>query len=76
MVCELESCVYGLHQSGCEWNERIDTYLKKLGLLRSKVDLCVYFNASKTLIVTTYVDYLPVYGMPDDIRKFNEALAR
>ncbi len=69
MVCELESCVYGLHQSGREWNERIDTYLKKLGLLRSKVDPCAYFNASKKLIVTTYVDDLLVYGMPDDIRK-------
>ena len=38
-VCRLKKALYGLKESPRAWYERIDSYLMKLGLTRSNVDL-------------------------------------
>ena len=52
------------------WYERIDTYLKTLGMIRSDNDLNHYYlgeGTNKTILVV-YVDDLFITG-PDDTKK-------
>ncbi|KAL1422126.1 hypothetical protein MTO96_022429 [Rhipicephalus appendiculatus] len=56
-VCLLRKCLYGLRQSGREWNFTLDKLLKSKGMARSKADPCVYISKKK-LIVGVYVDDL------------------
>lgn len=53
-VCLLKKSLYGLRQSGREWNIRLDELLKNEGMTRSKADPCVYF--CEDLIIGVYVD--------------------
>ncbi|UYV81671.1 hypothetical protein LAZ67_20001885 [Cordylochernes scorpioides] len=57
-VCLLKKSIYGLKQSGHEWNEKLDQILTSIGLERSRMDPCVYF--SKDIILGVYVDDLLV----------------
>lgn len=41
-VCRLKKAMYGLKQSSREWNRKLNDALQKYGLVRSKVDPCVY----------------------------------
>ncbi|KAL1483366.1 hypothetical protein MTO96_033252 [Rhipicephalus appendiculatus] len=56
-VCLLKKSLYGLRQSGREWNFALDKLLKSEGMARSKADPCVYISKKK-LIVGVYVDDL------------------
>ena len=55
-VCKLKRSIYGLHQSGREWNNCLDEFLKEIGLKESIADPCVYYNIEQGLIVGVYVD--------------------
>ncbi|UYV63799.1 hypothetical protein LAZ67_2005665 [Cordylochernes scorpioides] len=57
-VCLLKKSIYGLKQSGHEWNEKLDQILTSIGLERSRMDPCIYF--SKDIILGVYVDDLLV----------------
>ncbi|UYV78617.1 hypothetical protein LAZ67_16002180 [Cordylochernes scorpioides] len=54
----LKKSIYGLKQSGHEWNEKLDQILTSIGLESSIMDTCVYF--SKDIILGVYVDDLLV----------------
>lgn len=43
-VCLLKKSLYGLRQSGREWNLELDKFLKTEGFSRSKADPCVYIK--------------------------------
>lgn len=74
-VCLLKKSIYGLHQSGREWNLCLDEFLKSIHLVRSMADPCVYFNQDEKLIVGVYVDDLLVMSEEiTTIQKFKAAL--
>lgn len=58
LVCKLRKTIYGLKQSGREWNSEIDSALRRIGFLRCNGDSCVYtMNEGKAVnIVAVYVD--------------------
>ncbi|UYV74740.1 hypothetical protein LAZ67_12000761 [Cordylochernes scorpioides] len=57
-IFQMDKSIYGLKQSGHEWNEKLDQILSSIGLERSRMDPCVYF--SKDIILGVYVDDLLV----------------
>lgn len=70
-VCRLQKSMYGLKQSGRQWNLKLDEELKKFGLKKSKVDPCVYvkqFEENIRLIVAVYVDDLLIFWKNEDDR--------
>lgn len=67
-VCHLKKAMYGLKQSGLQWNKCLDAALKSFGLIRSKSDPCVYFTSDVNLIVTIYVDDFLIFWSAESIR--------
>jgi hypothetical protein len=59
-VCQLYKTLYGLEQSGQEWNCKLNKQLTKLGFSQNKVDHCVYVRECdrETAIITVWVDNL------------------
>ena len=57
-VCRLKRSLYGLKQSGRCWNEKMNKKFLEAGLLRSKVDPCVYYRQldEEKGIVSVFVD--------------------
>ena len=57
-VCRLKRSLYGLKQSGRCWNQKMNAKFLETGLLRSKVDPCVYYrNLDKARgIISVFVD--------------------
>lgn len=56
-VCKLNKSIYGLKQSGKNWNDILNVFLLKL-LTRCAADQCLYFSISneKTIIILIWVD--------------------
>jgi hypothetical protein len=63
-VCHLLRSLYGLKQSGREWNAQFDTKMRARGYKRSRADPCVYTrsDADKTAIITVWVDDLLLFA--------------
>lgn len=59
-VCKLKRSLYGLRQSGREWNKKVTEILTKIGFTRCKTDNCVYVRRSNETIslIAIYVDDL------------------
>lgn len=60
-VCRLNKSIYGLKQASRQWNKKLDTALREIGLLVSNVDPCIYYqilNNDDMLFITVYVDDL------------------
>eukprot|EP00253_Pinus_taeda_P025224 PITA_25224 len=76
-VCRLKKALYGLKQAPRAWNERIDSYLIKLGFTRSDADPNLYFKVKddKPLILVLYVDDLFLTGADPLIHKCQRELA-
>lgn len=55
-VCKLKKAMYGLKQSGRQWNRCLDDALQSFGLIKSKIDMCVYYTKNVDLIIAIYVD--------------------
>ena len=43
-VCQLVKTLYGLKQSGREWNKKLDYELKEKGFTNLKSDPCIYIR--------------------------------
>lgn len=59
-VCKLSKSLYGLKQSGREWNIKLDEVLQKIGFKRCQTDACVYVRneGGELNIIAVYVDDL------------------
>lgn len=57
-VCKLKKSIYGLKQSGKNWNDTLNSFLLDIGLSRCGADQCLYFSIvkEKTIIVLIWVD--------------------
>ena len=61
-VFKLNKSLYGLKQSACCWNEKIDSYLKSSGYKQSAADPCIYYRTqmvgkkSVVVFIGVYVD--------------------
>ena len=58
LVLKLKKSLYGLKQSGRNWNNTLDTYLKEEGFKRSLNDPCFYTRDDNTFIVHWVDDIL------------------
>jgi hypothetical protein len=63
-VCRLKKALYGLKQAPKAWYGRIDSFLKRLGFTKSKVDSNLYFKVmnDEPVILLLYVDDLFLTG--------------
>jgi Reverse transcriptase (RNA-dependent DNA polymerase) len=66
-ICLLIKTLYGLKQSGCEWNIELDTKLQKHGYKQLKSDLCTYmhYKGKELAIITVWVDDLLMFATSD-----------
>lgn len=56
-VCKLVKSLYGLKQAPRMWNERVTTHFeKKLGLINTDDDPCIYYNKDKSIMLSLFVD--------------------
>jgi hypothetical protein len=59
LVCKLNKSLYGLKQSGRNWNNLLHEYLQKEGFTQSQADPCVYvrmIDSKRCVIVIVWVD--------------------
>ena len=75
-VCEVEKSIYGLPQSGRNWNEELNGKLGEIGMTRSEYDRCIYYNETKTVIMGIHVDDLIIIGNLEDIQHFKRQFKR
>ena len=70
-VCELVKTLYGLKQSGREWNKEFDNKIKAFGFQRLKSDPCVYIrrDADGISILTVWVDDLLLFASSEQLMK-------
>jgi hypothetical protein len=63
-VCFLHKTLYGLRQSPCQWNARLDAHLLALVLVQSHADpsLYVLIDGELLLLLIIYVDDLLITG--------------
>lgn len=62
-VCRLNKALYGLKQSSRVWNHKLDSALKKFGLISTDYDPYVYYKIvnNKVLFVAIYVDDVLIF---------------
>ena len=58
LVCKLNKSLYGLKQSGRNWNNMLDMYLKNEGFEQSQADPCVYQRSGddSKVVIIVWVD--------------------
>jgi Reverse transcriptase (RNA-dependent DNA polymerase) len=62
-ACQLLKTLYGLKQSGCEWNIELNIKLEKRGYKRIHSDSCVYVQRTpdEMILITIWVDDLLIF---------------
>ena len=89
LVCRLKKSLYGLKQSGRNWNQVIGSWLTEYGLTASDADPCVYTQHSGSssasgstrpyinLVVALYVDDLLITGQDrGEVDRFKNAISQ
>lgn len=61
-VLRLKKGLYGLKQSGREWNKKISKFLHSIGYTTISGDNCVFFNPVTRVIIGLYVDDLLIFS--------------
>ena len=74
LVWRLKKSLYGLKQSGRNWNNTIHAYLIESGYERSKNDPCLYFNNSTFILV--WVDDLLIAAKPNVIESVKRVFTK
>jgi hypothetical protein len=74
----LQKCLYGLKNSGREWNQCLHKALTKLELQRSRHDPCLYFckdaNGQTTAMIVVYVDDILLGGDESTVKRIANLL--
>ena len=77
---KLNKAIYGLKQSGREWNKEINKFLTKIGLRRMVSEPCIYVKNDKNknilCIVGIYVDDILIAGKENEIKIIKEYFKR
>jgi hypothetical protein len=70
-VCKLKKSQYGLKKSPRMWYQKFDTYILGLGIVRSRVDHCVYSKqvGNHFIYVVLYVNDMLLVGNNMDVIK-------
>jgi len=71
LVCRLKRSLYGLKQSGRNWNEKFDEDIRRSGLQRSRIDACVYlatFSSTCHGLLALFVDDIFVFAENEKAR--------
>ena len=80
LVCKLKKSLYGLKQSGRNWNNMLHSYLYEEGFTQSLADPCVYTrnsNADGLIILIIWVDDIIISATSLDLlMSVKEALCR
>lgn len=74
LVCFLNKSLYGLHQSGREWNEHLNTILAEIRLKQCVTDPCVYVG--REAMIGVYIDDMLLIGKLEQIKSVKEELQR
>jgi len=62
LVCRVLRSLYGLKQAARVWNQKIHTFLIKIGFVRSSADPCLYIDTKRNIYITIWVDDLLIAG--------------
>ena len=64
LVCKLKKSLYGLKQSGRNWNNMLHNYFTQEGFVQSLADPCVYVKGTETgrVIAIVWVDDIIISG--------------
>jgi hypothetical protein len=70
-VCLLKKTLYGLKQSGREWNRELDDKLQRHNFKRLKSDPCVYIRREEDdlEVITVWVDDLLLFATVETLMK-------
>ena len=71
-VCSLHKTLYGLNQSGHEWNKELDRRLKELGFTNLWSDPCAYIrrDGDDIQIITVWVDDLLLFTTNEQLMRY------
>lgn len=69
-MCRLNKALYGLKQSSRVWNIKLDAALKKLGLIQSDYDPCLYYwiKDGKIVFIAVYVDDVLIFSNDEALK--------
>ena len=62
LVCRVLRSLYGLKQAARVWNQKIHTFLIKIGFVRSSADPCLYIDTKRNIYITIWVNDLLIAG--------------
>src|SRR5258705_10428500 len=70
-VCRLQKTLYGLKQSGREWNKELDRRLKSKGFNNLRADPCAYIHrdGDELEIITVWVDDLLLFATNNKVMR-------
>jgi hypothetical protein len=71
----LKRALYGLRDSPILWYKEFSGTLRRLGLLSSKEEPCLFFDKERRIVVLFYVDDILVMYHKDDAKKGTEMIA-
>ena len=77
LVCKLKKSLYGLKQSGRNWNYVLHSYLVNEGFTQSQADNCVYIKITKrsfTVIVVRVDDLIIASNCTDKLNNVKKSL--
>ena len=57
-VCKMKRAMYGLKQSGRQWNRKLRTRLRDIGFELIDADNCIFINTDTKAIIAVWVDNL------------------
>ena len=68
-ICELLKTLYGLKQSGREWNREFDGKMKGFVFNRICSDPCIYikWDGEDVVIITVWVDDILLFSSSDEL---------
>jgi hypothetical protein len=76
-VCRLLKAIYGLKQAGRVWNAKLNKILKNMGLIKCKLDPCIFYDITRSMILGIYVDDLLIlYREERSLKGFKESIQK